>query len=145
MLIDAEQLGYEQAGTRLALTSPVLDLFDRLEAEEGLTKVELARRLGKKPSLIGRWLNNPGNWTLDTIAALLAGMEATIRPAETTGRGICVEFVRRSDVGDTEKASLLPGRAAASPLLAQTLKPRLRASKSTGASAPASNRKTAHA
>jgi DNA-binding phage protein len=47
--------------------------FEKAE-KNGLTKRELARRIGKKPEQITRWLSYPGNLTLDTIAEILVGM-----------------------------------------------------------------------
>ena len=37
------------------------------------TQRKLARRLGKDPAQITRWLGAPGNWTLDTVAQLMVG------------------------------------------------------------------------
>jgi hypothetical protein len=42
--------------------------------ESGLTKAILARRIGKTPDLINRWLGVPANLTLDTISDLLLGI-----------------------------------------------------------------------
>lgn len=39
--------------------------------KSGITKAELARRLGKEPAQITRYLSGPGNWTLDTLSDLL--------------------------------------------------------------------------
>lgn len=41
-----------------------------------LTKAELARRMGKKPEQVTRWLAAPGNWTLDTVSDLLLAISA---------------------------------------------------------------------
>ena len=41
-----------------------------------ISKAELARRIGKGPAQINRMLATPGNWTIETIAELLAGMSA---------------------------------------------------------------------
>jgi hypothetical protein len=40
----------------------------------GLTKAKLARRIGKTPDVINRWLNMPSNLTADTISDLLLGI-----------------------------------------------------------------------
>ncbi|HXQ40215.1 MAG TPA: hypothetical protein VN821_03040, partial [Candidatus Udaeobacter sp.] len=37
----------------------------------GLSQADLARRLGKRPDIVCRWLGSPGNWTLDTESDLL--------------------------------------------------------------------------
>lgn len=41
-----------------------------------IPKAELARRIGKGPAQINRMLATPGNWTIETIAELLAGISA---------------------------------------------------------------------
>jgi hypothetical protein len=40
----------------------------------GLTKAKLARRIGKTPDVINRWLGGPANLTSDTISDLLLGI-----------------------------------------------------------------------
>lgn len=52
----------------------VLEAFAHLEAAGGITRADLARRIGKKPEQITRWLGNPGNWESDTVSDLLLGM-----------------------------------------------------------------------
>jgi len=54
----------------------VIAYFAKRAELEGLTKKELAKRLGKNPSQITRWFSGPGNWTLDTISDLLLAMDA---------------------------------------------------------------------
>ena len=44
------------------------------EEEKGLTKAKLARRVGKSPEVIHRWLTAPSNLTLDSISDLLLGI-----------------------------------------------------------------------
>ena len=44
------------------------------EQEKGLTKATLARRIGKTPDVVTRWLGAPSNLTLDTISDLLMGI-----------------------------------------------------------------------
>lgn len=53
----------------------VVSKFLEREAE-GLTKAELARRIGKGPDQVSRWLGAPGNWTLETVSDLLLGIAA---------------------------------------------------------------------
>ncbi len=53
----------------------------------GLTKAEFARRIGKKPEQITRWLAAPGNWELDTISDFLLGATR----GEFVGRGLILD------------------------------------------------------
>lgn len=58
---------------RTKLYQLVLKEFVRQE-RAGMKRTELAKRLGRQPAQITRWLNAPSNWTLDTISDLLIGM-----------------------------------------------------------------------
>jgi transcriptional regulator with XRE-family HTH domain len=53
-------------------------LRERFEREEsnGLTQAKLARRIGRSPEVINRWLNAPSNLTLDSISDLMIGVAA---------------------------------------------------------------------
>lgn len=42
--------------------------------ESGITKAALARRMGKGQDRINRLLSSPGNWTIDTVAELIAAI-----------------------------------------------------------------------
>src|SRR5712691_4602407 len=44
------------------------------EQRNGLTKAKLARRIGKPPEVINRWLGAPSNLTADSISDLLLGI-----------------------------------------------------------------------
>jgi hypothetical protein len=44
------------------------------------TKRDLARRIGRKPEQVTRWLGAPGNLTIDTMSDLLIGMGAILDP-----------------------------------------------------------------
>lgn len=46
------------------------------QQKRGLTKAKLARRIGKTPDVVNRWLGAPSNLTLDTISDLLLGIAA---------------------------------------------------------------------
>lgn len=49
------------------------DLSDRIDEQmkaQGISRRELARRIGKRPSEITRWLSGQHNFTLATIAKL---------------------------------------------------------------------------
>jgi transcriptional regulator with XRE-family HTH domain len=49
-------------------------LILRLFKQSGLTQLTLAKRLGKEPAQINRLLSAAGNWTINTIAALMLAM-----------------------------------------------------------------------
>jgi hypothetical protein len=51
----------------------ILDKF-LSEEKNGLTKAKLARRIGKTPDIINRWLGSPSNLTADTMCDLLLGI-----------------------------------------------------------------------
>ena len=72
--IPQERLAYFRARLKNRLHSYVLSQFLKVENQSKLTKAELARKLGKKPEQITRWLGAPGNWELDTLSDLLLGM-----------------------------------------------------------------------
>lgn len=72
--IPDEKLNYFRARLKNRLHAMVLAQFMNLEKDRQFTRADLARRLGKKPEQITRWLGAPGNWTLDTVSDLLLGM-----------------------------------------------------------------------
>ena len=73
--IPPAKLAYIQQRLRNRMFNFLLEKF--LEVQRaGLTKAALARRIGKTPDLVNRWLGAPSNLTLDTISDLLIGMAA---------------------------------------------------------------------
>jgi hypothetical protein len=72
--IPLEKRAYFHARLRNRIYSFVLKKFTEKEKSEGLTKAELARRIGRKPEIITRLLGAPGNWTLETVSDLLLGI-----------------------------------------------------------------------
>jgi hypothetical protein len=42
-------------------------------------KATIAKRLGKDPAQVNRWLGGPSNWTIDTISDLMLSLEAELR------------------------------------------------------------------
>ena len=46
----------------------------RLAEAEGLTRKQLACRMGKSPTCLSHILSSPSNWTLDTVSELLVGI-----------------------------------------------------------------------
>jgi len=56
------------------------------EQANGLTKAKLARRIGKPPEVVNRWLAAPSNLTLDSASDLLLGICA--EELEPNGRSV---------------------------------------------------------
>ncbi|MCC8112832.1 MAG: helix-turn-helix transcriptional regulator [Bacteroidales bacterium] len=54
----------------VALTMGLSDRLEELMVAKGISKIELARALGKRPNEITRWLSGQHNFTLRTIALL---------------------------------------------------------------------------
>ena len=52
----------------------IVEEFYRQEDLGEITKAAVARRLGRRPEQITRWLAAPSNWELDTISDLLVGL-----------------------------------------------------------------------
>lgn len=64
------KLSYFRERFRDHLYELVVEEFLKREAE-GLKRADLARRIGRRPEQITRWLNSPGNWTLETVSDLV--------------------------------------------------------------------------
>lgn len=72
--ISPRSLAYISEATRDALYDFIIQRF----VESGLTKAELARRLGKDAGQLTRTLGAPGNWTIDTCAELLFSIDGSM-------------------------------------------------------------------
>lgn len=82
---------YFQSRLKRRLYTLVLEKFRQAE-KGGLTKAELARRIGKKPEVITRSLQTPGNWRIETVSDLLLGIcgeeliASALSPLEASAR-----------------------------------------------------------
>ena len=65
------KLAYFRERFRDRLYELVVSEFLKKERNKELTRADLARRIGRKPEQITRWLGAPGNWTLETVSDLL--------------------------------------------------------------------------
>src|SRR5438270_926046 len=72
--LEPYHLGYFQARMRNRIHDLVLSSFLEAAEQKGVTKADIARRLGKKPEQITRWLAAPGNWTFNTASNLLLAL-----------------------------------------------------------------------
>jgi hypothetical protein len=73
--ISSGKLAYFRGRLSNAIHALVLDEFARLENEGRITRAELARRIGRRPEQVTRWLGSAGNWTIDTFSDLLLAMK----------------------------------------------------------------------
>ena len=73
-IIPPDKLGYLHARTSYKFYDFILRKFLRAAKDRNLTKADLARRIGKSPAVVNRLLASPGNWTLETLSTLLAGI-----------------------------------------------------------------------
>ena len=84
-------LSYFRERFRDRLYDLVMEEFLKQDAESGLTRAEVARRIGRRPEQITRWFGAPGNWTLETVSDLLLAVaqsepDVTLLPLE--GRAV---------------------------------------------------------
>ncbi len=72
--IPPAMLGYFQGSTKDSAHEEILKVFLESSEKDGMTRAFIARRIGKTPEQITRWLGAPGNWTLDTLTNLAIAM-----------------------------------------------------------------------
>lgn len=72
--LDPQHLGYLHARAQNKAHDCVLAVFMEEAETRGINKAYIARRLRKRPEVVGRCLTAAGNWTLDTLAELLGSM-----------------------------------------------------------------------
>lgn len=71
--IPAGILAYITARSRGAMFDYVHQKLHEAE-RQGMTRKELANRIGKSPTRLSHILGSPGNWTIDTVSELLVGI-----------------------------------------------------------------------
>ena len=84
-------LSYFRERFRDRLYDLVMEEFLRQGAASGLTRADVARRIGRRPEQITRWFGAPGNWTLETVSDLLlavAKSEPNVTLSSLEGRAI---------------------------------------------------------
>jgi DNA-binding Xre family transcriptional regulator len=80
-----ERASYEREMAKLVAFAELLNMFDEVRAASEVSKAELARRIGVRPSVVSRLLDGKGrNVQLDTVAdvadALDVYVEMRVRP-----------------------------------------------------------------
>ncbi|MCY4350906.1 MAG: hypothetical protein OXC25_13765 [Thiotrichales bacterium] len=84
-------LSYFRERFRDRLYDLVMEEFLTQRAESGLTRADVARRIGRRPEQITRWFGAPGNWTLETVSDLLlaiAKSEPNVTLLSLEGRAV---------------------------------------------------------
>ena len=66
-------LGYFQESFREEIHQRLLELFEILKGG-GFTRSDLAKKIGRRPEQVTRWLSSPNNLESDTISDLGLGM-----------------------------------------------------------------------
>lgn len=70
---------FEQARSEVKQIDEIMRALDGLRVESGMSKAELARRVGKNPASIRRLFTAESNPELGTIAAIANALDAQIR------------------------------------------------------------------
>lgn len=95
--ISAGTQSYFRARLGNRLHEAVIDRFAALQ-KIGFTHEELARRIGRDPGQVRRWLGSPGGWTIDIASDLLLGMNCEL------------DFlIRTMKTSEEQTINLLPG------------------------------------
>jgi DNA-binding Xre family transcriptional regulator len=76
---DEERAAYERKVAKLVAYAELLNALEEVRANQQLSKAELARRVGVKPSVISRLLDGKGrNVQLDTVADVADALDVYI-------------------------------------------------------------------
>lgn len=79
---------FQRARAEIAQVDAIVNTLDQLRADAGRSKAELARQIGKQPSVIRRMFTAEVNPELRTIVALASALDADILivPRHRSGR-----------------------------------------------------------
>jgi DNA-binding Xre family transcriptional regulator len=76
---EEERASFEREVAKLAAYAELLNIFDEVRAGSQLSKAEVARRVGVKPSVVSRLLDGKGrNVQLDTVADVADALDVYI-------------------------------------------------------------------
>lgn len=115
--IDKFWLGYFQEGFREEIQQQLLEHYEMLKETTGLTRAELAKKIGRRPEQVTRWLAGATNIESDTISDMGIGMglvpKLRFEPVENifaadkanVGNDVS-DFVRHSD--SVARVTLVP-------------------------------------
>ena len=74
--ISAREIAYYNRRLQNAVFNEIVRAFVEEVKAGRITRATLAKRIGKEPAQITRWLSGPANLTLNTISIILLGMNA---------------------------------------------------------------------
>ena len=78
---------YERARTEIRQVDEVMRTLDSLRESAGITKAELARKIGKDPASVRRLFSSESNPELKTIVAMAAALNAKIEISVPSASG----------------------------------------------------------
>jgi hypothetical protein len=67
-------LGYFQEGFREEIHQQLLSAYEAVKADSGFTRADLAKKIGRRPEQVTRWLAAPSNLEADTISDMALGL-----------------------------------------------------------------------
>lgn len=70
---------FERERREIAVIDELVNALDHLRAEQGISKADLARAIGKNPASIRRLLTARGNPELRTVVAMAAALDADVK------------------------------------------------------------------
>lgn len=71
--------GFEQKKREIAGIDAIVHKLDALREEQGMTKAELARAIGKNPAAVRRLLTASGNPEMRTVVAMAEALDAEVK------------------------------------------------------------------
>ena len=88
--ISTREIAYYNRRLQNAVFNEIVRAFVEEVKAGRISRATLAKRIGKEPPQITRWLSGPSNLTLDTISTILLGMNAVLDAKVVFSRDISV-------------------------------------------------------
>lgn len=88
--ISARQIAYYNRRLQNVVFNEIIRAFVEEVKAGRISRAALAKRIGKEPAQITRWLSGPANLTLNTISIILLGMDAEMDAKVVFSREISV-------------------------------------------------------
>ena len=88
---------YARSQRVIAGINAVMQRLDALRAQEGVTKAELARKIGKDPATVRRLFSAQVNPTLETVVALADQLGASVQVVAASATQRSPRGVTRGD------------------------------------------------